>query len=120
MQKNESAKSAKEIVMAFLKSINDQDFRAARSYVTDNLSFVGVLGTRDGSDAYFKDMEQMRLRYDIKKVFVDGNDVCVLYDIRFGNPPATLFTCGWYQVQEGKIRSIRVVFDPRPLLQQQR
>jgi len=29
---------------------------------------------------------------------------------------ATLFTCGWYQVEDGKIRSLKVVFDPRPVL----
>jgi limonene-1,2-epoxide hydrolase len=121
MEKNfESTRNAKEVVMAFLKSMNDQDFKAARKYVIDDLSFVGVLGTRDSKEAYFKDMEQMRARYDIKKAFVDDNDVCVLYDISFGSSPASLFTCGWYHLQEGKISSIRVVFDPRPLLQQQK
>lgn len=118
MEKNlESTGDARKVVMAFLTSINDEDFKAARDHVTDDLSFVGVLGTRDSSNAYFKDMEQMRLKYEIKKVFVDGNDVCVLYDISFDKPSVTLFTCGWYHVQGGKIRSIRVVFDPRPLLQ---
>lgn len=29
---------------------------------------------------------------------------------------AKLFTCGWYQVKDGKIRLLKVVFDPRPVL----
>lgn len=116
----ESKRNAREVVMAFLESMNAQDFKTARICVADNVSFVGVLGTRDGKEAYFKDMEQMKARYDIKKMFVDGNDVCVIYDISFGNSPVSIFTCGWYQVHDGKIGSIRVVFDPRPLLQQQK
>jgi hypothetical protein len=29
----------------------------------------------------------------------------------------TLFGCGWYHVEQGKISSLRVVFDPRPLVE---
>jgi hypothetical protein len=56
----------------------------------------------------------MKLKYDIKRVFSDGDDVCIFYDIEMGN--TTIFSCGWYHVIDGKINSIRVIFDPRPLL----
>jgi hypothetical protein len=26
-------------------------------------------------------MERLRLKYDVKKMFVDGQDVCLLYDL---------------------------------------
>jgi hypothetical protein len=38
------------------------------------MSFVGVLGSRHGAESYFIDMEGMHLKYDIRKVFGDGND----------------------------------------------
>ena len=57
----------------------------------------------------------MKFKYDIKKAFEDGNDVCLLYDITMPGP--TLFTCGWYKVENGKINWFKVVFDPRPLLE---
>jgi hypothetical protein len=57
----------------------------------------------------------MRLKYDVKKVFVDGDDVCVFYDLTLSG--AALFTRGWYQVEDGKIRSLKVLFDPRPVLE---
>lgn len=110
-----SISSAKELVLSFLKALNDDDFQEAREYVSDNLSFVGVLGTRNGATAYFNDMEKMRFKYDIKKVFADGNDVCVLYDINMSG--TTIFTCGWYKVKGNKIESLQVVFDPRPVLE---
>jgi hypothetical protein len=73
-----------------------------------------VLGSRTGAEAYFDDMKRLRLKYDVKKAFVDGPDVCLLFDLTMRGK--TLFTCGWYQVQQGKIVSLRVVFDPRPIL----
>ena len=56
----------------------------------------------------------MCLKYDVKKVFVDGNDVCVFYDVTLSG--GALFTCGWYRVEDGTIHSLKVVFDPRPAL----
>jgi limonene-1,2-epoxide hydrolase len=110
-----SENSAERIVMACVNAINKEDFETARQYVSDDMSFVGVLGTRQGADAYFNDMERLRLKYDVKKVFVDEKDVCLLYDLNMGG--TIIFCCGWYQVQDGRIRSLRVVFDPRPILE---
>jgi len=106
---------SEKVVNAFIKAINDEDFITARKYVNDNLKFDGVLGSRDGADIYFSDMERMKFKYNVKKVFADENDVCLLYDINMGG--ATIFTCGWYKLENGKISSLKVVFDPRPLLE---
>jgi limonene-1,2-epoxide hydrolase len=108
------ALSTKELVSSFIEAMNEDDFATARGYVHDDFSFDGVLGTRNGADAYFKDMEKMRFKYNIKKAFADGDDVCLLYDINMQG--TTIFTCGWYKVQNGKIKSLKVVFDPRPVL----
>src|SRR5882672_6130090 len=69
--------SAKEVVVSFVKALNDEHFEDAKNYASENIKFIGVLGTRDGSEAYFKDMERMKLKYDVKKIFVDGDDVCL-------------------------------------------
>jgi len=115
MTTTDHALSTKELVSSFIKALNEEDFATARSYVYDNFSFDGVLGSRDSADAYFKDMEKMRFKYDIKKTFTDGDDVCLLYDINMQG--TNIFTCGWYKVQNGKIKSLKVVFDPRPVLE---
>jgi hypothetical protein len=60
-------------------------------------------------------MERMRLKYNIKKVFADATDVCLFYDLTISG--ITILGCAWYQVVEGKIRSLKVVFDPRPILE---
>jgi hypothetical protein len=110
-----TAIGAGEIVMACIKALNEEDFKAAREYTTEDFSFVGVLGSRNGAAAYFDDMEKMKLKYDVKKVFVEGNDVCLFYDLAISG--ITIFGCAWYHVEGDKISSLRVVFDPRPILE---
>lgn len=108
--------ASREIVLNFIDAMNHFDYQKARTFVTDDLNFVGVLGTRNGADAYFNDMEKMKLQYDVIKAFADGEDVCLFYNINMSG--VDVFCCGWYQLKNEKIKSFRVVFDPRPVLDQ--
>jgi hypothetical protein len=121
MQKKESsAKSPKDIVMEYMQAlIERRDFKSARSYLTDNISYVSPLNSFDGAEQLLKYNEHLNLpKFDTKKVFVDGQDVCLLYEMNLGTPPAPSFVCLWAHVNDdGKISSYRVVFDPRPFLQ---
>ncbi len=105
---------AKDTVLSFINALNAEDFRTARNYVNNELTFIGVLGTRHGADAYFADMEKMKFKYKIEKVVADDNDVCLWYAITMGGK--TITACGWYLLVKGKISEFRVLFDPRPLL----
>lgn len=85
------------------------------------MSFQAPIASYDSADAYFQGNEQLRAKYgvkvayDIKKVFADGEDVAAFFDFSPGQ--ATLFACGLFQVKDGKIKSIRVIFDPRPIFE---
>ena len=105
----------KDIVLALIHAINKEDFKTARELVTDDLKFNGILGSREGAEAYFKDMEQMKLKYDVKKSFSDGNDACILYEMELNGKK--IFCCGWYHLRGEKVSSLKVVFDPRPVLE---
>ncbi len=123
-KKNESsAKSAKEIVMEYVDLITErQDFKSARSYLKDNVSYVSPLNSFDRAEPYLKYNESLHLpKLDIKKVFVDDDDVCILHETSL--PPrisSTVFTTLWFHVDGGKISSLRALFDPRPFIQPQR
>ena len=125
MEKIEStmAKSAKEIVTEFLAACEHKDFKSARTYVSDNISYVGPagMGSFDKAEPYLKYLEHLNLpKSDIKKVFMDDHDVCVLHEANFAALPEPMFVSSWYHVDDGKISSIRVVFDPRPYLEEKR
>lgn len=103
---------AKGPVMSYIEAMGSRDYATVRNYLADNVRVKGPAGESFRSpDEFLKMMEQQSGKYDIKKVFVDGNDVCLLYD--FITPKVTTFFCSWYQVKDGKITSIQTVFDPR-------
>ena len=120
LQENESAKSAKEIVMEYLQLITErQDFKSARSYLKDNVSYVSPLNSFDRAEPYLKYNESLHLpKLDIKKIFTDGDDVCILHETTLAKPSATVFASLWFHVDGGKISSLRALFDPRPFIGQ--
>ena len=97
-QMQTSAIEAKEVVLKLGMAINDESFQRARRYVSDDMKYVGPFGTRIGADAYLQEIEHLRLKFDIQKIFADGDDVCVMYDITVSG--ITLFACGWFQVTD--------------------
>jgi predicted ester cyclase len=107
---------AKTTVLAFIDALNKEDFKAAKAQVNDDLTFIGVMGTRNGADAYFADMEKMKLKYEVKKAIAEGEEVGLQYDIDMGGG-VTIFAIGWYSLVQGKISTFKVVFDPRALLE---
>jgi len=126
MQKNESAKSAKEIVMEFIEALERKDFKTVSSCISDNISVLAPgpveLTTFNRAEPFTKYLEHANLpRLEIKKEFADSNDVCLLYEMNFLQPPVTTFVCGWFHVNDdGKINSLRFVLDPRTLYQQKK
>ncbi len=109
MQPKETAKS---VVLNYIEALDRQDYDAARDYLKDRLPVTGPGEGFDSADRFIEMLRTYRSRYDVKKVFAEGDEACVLYDL--GTPGATVFMCSWYRVEDGKIASIRSVFDPRP------
>ena len=114
MQKNESSvKSAKDIVMEYIQATERQDFQSARDYLSDNMTYVSPVNSFDRAEPYLKYNLHLYqtgqlVKFDIKKVFADSNDVCILHEWN------SQIVCLWYHVDDdGKISSLRVIFDPR-------
>ena len=116
--KNVMKREAKYIVLKFIESLNREDFDAAYELLANDMTFEGVLGTRNGSDDYIADMKKMKLKYNIKEVMTNGNHVAVFYNINMSGKE--IFSAGWYNVREEKIERFKVVFDPRPLLEEKK
>lgn len=121
MQKNESsAKSATDVVTEWQQGVERRDYQSVRGLLSDNISYVSPLNSFDGAEPYLKYLEHVNLpKLNIKKEFTDSSDVCILHEYKVGTPPVTSLVCVWFHVDDhGKISSIRVVFDPRPYVQQ--
>jgi hypothetical protein len=125
MQKNEFAKSAKQIVMEFIEALERKDFKIVRTYISDNISVLapGPIEhtTFNQAEPFVTYLEHANLpKLEIKKEFADSNDVCLLFEMNYHEPLVTTFVCGWFHVNDdGKISSLRFILDPRALFQQQ-
>jgi hypothetical protein len=109
--------STSEIVEIYRTALGMGDFSAARNLMYDDMVFEGPIDTFDKADDYLaanKRLSSIIQRIDLKKIFVDGNDVCVLYNMVTNTPAGTAFIAEWYQIKGGKIAYIRAVFDARP------
>jgi hypothetical protein len=105
MQNNESSvKSAKDVVMKWMRTVERRDYRSLRGIVSDNISYVGPLNSFDRAEPYLKYLEHLNLpKFDIKKEFADGNDVCLLYDLPLvRRQQLPLFVRGFMSVMTGK------------------
>ena len=113
----DQAGNAKDIVLGYQRALGKNDWEAARGFLRDDMKFKGPLAFQDRPEGLLEDLKKLHpiiKGVEMKKVFVDGNDVCLLYDMVTNTPAGTAFISEWYHVQEGKIASIRVVFDARP------
>ena len=105
-----------EIVLAFQQAIGNKEFAAARKLLHDNLEFHGPIDTFHKADDYLHAIQKLSViveGVEILKVFEDGNDVSLFCDLKT-KTVGTSFVAEWYKVKDGKIASVRVVFDARP------
>ncbi len=106
-----------DVVQSFMKAMEKGDFAEARGLLADRFSFQGPIDTFDRPEQYLESLKKLHAiieRVEVKKVFVDGDDVCLLYDMVTRTPAGTAFIAEWHRVKGGKIAEIRVVFDARP------
>jgi limonene-1,2-epoxide hydrolase len=102
----------KDVVFSYISALDNQEYDRALGNLHENVRITGPAGESFGKPLDFIEMlRNYRGKYDIKKVFADHEDVCVLYDLTTKGP--TVYMCSWYQVKNGRITSIRTVFDPR-------
>jgi hypothetical protein len=103
---------SKEVVMSYIGALDEQRYEEAMALLHEGVRIRGPAGETFGKPLDFVEMlRRYKGRYDVMKVFADGGDVCVLYDLK--TVGATVYMSSWYQVKEGKIVAIRTVFDPR-------
>jgi ketosteroid isomerase-like protein len=107
---------AAQVAEAFFDSWTGKDFERARELLHDDVSFEGPIESFTSADSYLASLQQLSgivTGAEKLKLFVDGDDVCVIYDLKTAPVPSSR-TCEWYRVQGGKIAAVSVVFDARP------
>ena len=109
---------AGEILKKFYTAVAKKDIAAARSYLNDDLMFLGLFETYRTAEEYIAaliKLLQIVVRLDVKKIIAEENDAAVFFQLETKAPAeATTLVAEWHQVRNGKISRVESAFDGRP------
>jgi SnoaL-like domain len=112
-----TAQDTATVAATYFRAWKAKDWTTLRSVLADDATFRGPLASVDDAEACMqglKGMSQIMTDVVIHKTFVDGPEVLTWFDLHTTvAPPAP--TANWSHVENGKITTIRVTFDARPL-----
>jgi hypothetical protein len=104
--------SAREIVTAYLGFFKggSKDFTLLKPLLAESLRFASPLGVFQDAASFLQDLSRDALELSalrVKKLIVDGNSACALYEIDSRNAEiGTLSVTEWFEIRDGKIESI--------------
>jgi ketosteroid isomerase-like protein len=114
----ESTMNAGTILELFYDAVQRRDMAKARTYLDDNMTFVGLFETYPNADAYiatFTQLMQIVTRLDVKTIIGEGDNAAIFMDMVTTAPvPATTLVAEWHQTRDGKIVRAQSAFDGRP------
>ena len=102
-----------------LEAWSKGDFDAARALLDEHVQFTGPLGHTEGVDDYIEGVRGLAKAVkgvEQRRVFGEGDDVCIVYDLVTKTRAGAVPTSAWYRVRHGRIVSINAFFDARAFL----
>jgi hypothetical protein len=107
-------------VTAYHEAWTHRDMDTARSCLADDLDFQGPIDTFSSADEFIvalTALAQMLIRVDLLQRFDTDDAAALLYDCVTNSPAGTIRTAEFFGLRDGKIASIRLVFDATALRQ---
>ena len=105
------------IAETFLRAWVAGDMASARALAHDDLHFRGPIAEWHRADDHLAGLRPVAAivrRVDLRRTFVDGNDVVVVYDLVTDSPVGTARIAEWKTIRDGRIAEIRAFFDSQP------
>ncbi|SRR5579885_2868466 len=106
--------SPKTLSLAYLEAFERKEFERVAELLHPNLEFTGPGGSTHTAAEYLAAIRRLSpilLRNDVTKTFVDGNDVCIVYNFVTDTTAGAVPSVEWHTVEADRIRSIRLFFD---------
>ena len=108
------SKNPRAIALAYLDAAGRKDFQAFETLLAPDVTFRGPAATLSGARnvaAAYARFAPILVQNELKKVFVDANDVCLIYDFVTDTPAGAVPTVEWLAIEDGLVRSIWLVTD---------
>ena len=109
--------NAKALAVAYLDAVGGGELSRVQALLSPDVRFNGPSMTRSTAQEYIDALKRLRavhVRNDVKRVFADGDEVCVIYDFVTDTPAGALPTIEWLKFEGGRIRSINLYYDRVP------
>ena len=109
---------AKQVVTNYYNAWTCGDMSVARVYLADDLDFQGSIDTFRRADDFIVALtmfQKMLRRVNLVQSSYSEGGAALLYDCDTMSPAGVIRTAEFFTVRDGKIRSIRLVFDATEL-----
>jgi ketosteroid isomerase-like protein len=106
------------IALAYLDAVSKKELGRLEALVAPDIHFVGPAMTISGMRdllAAFRRIGAIHVRNDVKRVFSDGDEVCVIYDF-VTDTAGAVPTIEWLRIRDGRIASVNLYYDQVPWL----
>jgi ketosteroid isomerase-like protein len=107
----------KTLTLEYLNAVGNQQYDKLEALLAPDVEFRGPSATRTSAAELvgaLKRLGAIHVRNDVRRVFVDGDDVCVIYDFVTDTPSGALPTVEWLRFDGDRIRSIDLYYDRLP------
>jgi ketosteroid isomerase-like protein len=107
------------IARAYLHAFGDKELDKIEALLAPDVEYTGPAMTLSSAAEVLTALRRIGailVRNEIRRVFADGNDVCVIYDFVTDTTLGTVPTVEWLTIVEGRIRAVKVYYDRAPWL----
>ena len=104
----------RSIALAYIEGCGRTVLQTVESLLGPNLSFVSPGNSVTGAAAYMAVLRRLGpvwVGSEVKKVFTDGPDVCVVYDFVTNTPAGKVPIVEWLRIEDGRVAAVTLIFD---------
>jgi hypothetical protein len=117
MKEDTMSTDRKKLTLAYLEAVASQQYDKVEAFLAPALRFRGPAMTRTSAAEFLaalKNLAAIHVRNDVKRVFVDGDEVCVIYDFVTDTSAGALPAVEWLRFDGGRISAIDLYYDRLP------
>ena len=108
------ATDARELLTSYIQAVGERRLEALPPLLDPDAEFTLGDNTFRGRDAFvgaFRRLLPIIERNEIRHLFVDGNEACVVYDFVTNTPVGAVLSVEYIRLRNGKIASSTLVFE---------
>jgi len=105
------------VTLEYLGAVGRKEFGKIKELLAPDLAFKGpstVYSTAEDFIQGLKRVTAIHVRSDLRRIFADADEACIIYDFVTDTPAGALPAVEWLRIDAGRIRSINLYYDRVP------